>query len=167
MIYDTVNAQFVKMLQNLTKILDKAAAYSETKKFDAEVLLRSRLFPDQFELTRQIQIVCDTAKLASSRLAAKEAPVHADNEKSIPELKTRIESVISYLNTFRPEDYAGAEQRRITQTRWQGKTMSGHEYVNQHAIPNFYFHLTTAYAILRHNGVEIGKGDYLGPLPLV
>jgi hypothetical protein len=165
MLYPITIPQFTKMLQNLNRILDKAALYAETKKFEVEVLLNSRLYPDQFNLIKQIQIACDTAKLAASRLTGKDAPVHEDKEKTLPELKNRIEEVLRYLKTFSENDFKGAEERKISQPRWEGKYLSGHEFAIQHAIPNLYFHITTAYSILRHNGVEIGKKDYLGEMP--
>lgn len=158
--------QFSKMLTNLDRILDKGQQLADAKKFDMDILLTARLAPDQFNLIRQIQITCDTAKLCAARLAGKEAPVHADTEKTLSELKTRIQAVAEYLSTFKDEDFVQALDRKITQPRWGGKHMLGHEYLIQHAIPNFYFHFTTAYSILRHNGVDVGKRDYLGELPL-
>lgn len=158
--------QFSKMLTNLDRILDKGQQLADAKKFDMDILLTARLAPDQFNLIRQIQITCDTAKLCAARLAGKEAPVHADTEKTLSELKTRIQAVAEYLSTFKDEDFVQALDRKITQPRWEGKHMLGHEYLIQHAIPNFYFHFTTAYSILRHNGVDVGKRDYLGELPL-
>jgi hypothetical protein len=166
MLYELTAPQYTKMLQNLGHLLDKGVQLAETKKFDVEVLLNSRLAPDQFNLIRQVQIATDTAKLSVSRLTGKEVPKHEDNEKTLPELKARIESVISYLNTFKAADFKGAEERKISQPRWEGKYLLGAEYVQQHALPNFYFHITTAYSILRHNGVDIGKKDYLGNIPL-
>lgn len=167
MIYEIVVPQFTKMLGNLSAILDKAAAYANEKDFEVEVILRSRLAPDQFDLITQVQIACDTAKLCAARLAGKEkdAPNHADTEKSLAEIKGRIEKVKTYLGTFSAEDFAGAAKRRISQARWKGKSLSGEEFLVQHAIPNLYFHVATAYAIMRHNGVSIGKKDYLGELP--
>ncbi len=165
MLYEITVPQFMKMLRNLNAILGKADSFAEAKKIDVGVLLNSRLAPDQFNLTRQIQIACDTAKLAASRLTGKEAPIHDDNESSLPQLRNRIEHVISYLSTFSAADFKGAEERKITQPRWEGKYLTGYEFANQHAIPNVYFHITTAYSILRHNGVDIGKKDYLGEMP--
>lgn len=138
MLYPIVVSQFSKMLGNLLAILDEAERYAATKGFDASVLLQSRLAPDQFDLTRQIQIACDTAKLAAARLAGRvdEAPKHEDTEKTLPELKARIESVIGYLGTFDAADLADAPQRRITQPRWKGKSLSGEEFLIQHALPN-------------------------------
>lgn len=165
MIYELTVPQFKKNLHNLSLILDKGTAYAEHKKFAPEVLLNSRLAPDQFNLIRQIQIACDTAKLGCARLTGKDAPVHDDKETTMPEIKARIESVITWLNTLKAEDFNGAEERHITTPRWEGKYMLGRDFVNHHALPNFYFHVTTAYSILRHNGVDIGKKDYLGEMP--
>lgn len=165
MIYDITIPAFLKTLGNLQKILDKAAAFADAKKIAPEVLLQSRLAPDMFPLMRQIQIVCDTTKLGAARLAGKEAPVHDDKEVTLAEAKARIDSVVSYLKTFKPEDFKGAEERKISQPRWEGKWLTGTEYTLHHVLPNLYFHTTTAYAILRHNGVEIGKKDYLGDMP--
>jgi hypothetical protein len=165
MIYDLTIPQFMKTLKNLDSFLDKASAFADAKKIDMEVLLNSRLAPDQFNLTRQIQIVCDTAKLGASRLTGKTAPVQEDNEKTLAEVKARIQSVITYLEGFKPEDYKNAATAVISQPRWEGKTLTGEQYVIHHVIPNFYFHVTTAYSILRHNGVDLGKKDYLGAMP--
>ena len=165
MLYDVTVPQFTKMLQNLSRFFDKATAHADAKKFDVAVLLGSRLAPDQFALTRQVQVACDTAKLATARLTGKQAPTHADTEQTLDELRARIDSTIAWLGSLSREDFEGADERRITQPRWNGKSLSGAEYAVQHAIPNFYFHVATAYAILRHNGVDVGKMDYLGALP--
>jgi uncharacterized protein len=167
MIYPTVIVQFSKLLGNLSAMLDTAAAHAVTKKFDVEVLLQARLAPDQFNLIRQVQVACDTAKLGAARLADKEsdAPSHPDTEQTLAEIKTRLQSVMTYLGSFSAADFAGAAERRITTPRWKGKSLSGAEFLTQHAVPNMYFHVTTAYAILRHNGVEVGKKDFLGELP--
>ncbi|MGE0615924.1 MAG: DUF1993 family protein [Bacteriovoracia bacterium] len=165
MYYELTVPQYTKMLRNLNAILSKGALYAETKKFDTEVLMNARLAPDQFNFIRQVQITCDTAKLSCSRLTGKEAPSHDDKEKTLAELKARIESTISYLNSLTAADFQGAEERKVSQPRWEGKWLNGAEYLTQHAIPNFYFHLTTAYSILRHNGVDVGKKDYLGEMP--
>lgn len=165
MFYKLTVTSFINGLRNLSAILDKGAAHADKKKFDMEVLLNSRLAPDQFHMIRQIQIACDTAKLCAARLTGKEAPSHPDTEKTFAEVKARIQSTIAFLETLAEKDYAEAATRRVSQPRWEGKWLNGEEYVLHHAIPNFYFHVTTAYAILRHNGVEIGKGDYLGQLP--
>lgn len=163
--YEMTVIEFTKMLNNLNKMLDKGAAFADQKKFDFDVLLNSRLAPDQFNFIRQVQIACDTAKGCAASLCGKEAPAHEDNEKTLGELKTRIEKVIAFLATFSPADFKGAEERKITRPRWEGKFLTGMDFVNHHAIPNMFFHITTAYAILRHNGVDLGKKDYLGDLP--
>ena len=165
MIYQVAVPQFTKMLGNLLAIIDAAAKHADEKKFEVGVLLQSRLAPDQFNLIRQVQIACDTAKNCAAKLAGKDAPSYEDTEQTLAEVKARIEKTMSYLRTFSAESFSGAPARRISQPRWQGKTLSGEEFLVQHAIPNFYFHVTTAYAILRHNGVSLGKKDYLGELP--
>lgn len=165
MLYDITIPQFSKMLHNLTLILNKAQTHAKEKKFEVDVLLNERLTPNMFNLIRQVQIACDTAKLCASRLSGKEAPVNDDSEKTLEELKTRIQQTISYLETFGAKDFEGAESKHISQPRWEGKYLTGKEFVIHHALPNLYFHITTCYAILRSNGVEIGKKDYLGEMP--
>ena len=163
--YKNLIPPFVKALTNLNIILDKGQEFADAKKIDSGVLLNTRLIADQFPLTRQIQSACDTAKLGAARLAGKEAPVHDDKEATMAELKNRVNDVIKYLNSFKPEDFKGAEERKISQARWEGKWMTGEEYLLQHAIPNIYFHVTTAYSILRSQGVDVGKKTYLGEMP--
>ena len=158
--------QMKKMLGQLDTWLDKATAHAKTKSFDANTLLQSRLAPDQFPLVRQIQVACDTAKLATARLAGKDAPSHPDTETTIDEIRARVASVRKYLDGFTAKDFEGAAERTISQPRWEGKTMSGADYFREHATPNFFFHMTHAYALLRHAGVDVGKRDYLGPLSL-
>jgi hypothetical protein len=165
MLHDIAITQFTKMLQNLGAILERARAHADAKKFDVEVLLGSRLAPDQFNFTRQVQIACDTAKLGVSRLTGKAAPSHPDDEKTLDDLLRRIKETVAYLEGFTSADFADAAERQVSQPRWAGKYLTGQEFALQHMVPNFYFHVTTAYAILRHNGVEIGKKDYLGPMP--
>nr|WP_275067061.1 DUF1993 domain-containing protein [Leptospira bandrabouensis] len=164
-IFEISVQSFQRGLGNLIKILEKAEIHSETKKFPFENLLNARLFPDQFPLTKQIQIACDTAKLCVARISGKDAPKHDDTETNLNELKQRIHSVIQYLDTYKEEDFKSVFEIKVSQPRWEGKYLTGFEYLTHHAIPNFYFHITTAYAILRHNGVEIGKKDYLGEMP--
>lgn len=165
MIYELTVPQFIKTLKNLNNILDKAAGFADSKKFETEVLLNSRLAPDMLPLLRQIHIACDTAKLGASRLTGKAAPVNEDNEKTLSEIKARIDGTIAYLKTMNVEDYKNALNVTITTPRWEGKTLTGEQYAVHHVIPNFYFHVTAAYSILRHNGVDIGKKDFLGELP--
>ncbi len=160
--YFATFTQFSKMLMNLSAMLDKAALFATEKKFDVEVLFNSRLAPDQFNFIRQVQICCDVAKFSASSLANKEIPQHPDTEKTLPELKARLEKVVNYLGSFKESDFANAGEKKVSHPRWEGKYLMGEEYFIQHALPNFYFHLTTAYSILRHNGVNLGKKDYLG-----
>lgn len=163
--YERLIPPATKMLRNLNTILGKAEAFATAKKVDFEVLLQSRLAPDMLPLVKQIQIACDTAKLGSSRLTGKDAPSHADTEKTLPEVRERIQSTIGYLESLTAKDFEKAAENKITTPRWEGKWLTGEEYLNHHIVPNLYFHVTTAYAILRHNGVEIGKKDYLGEMP--
>jgi hypothetical protein len=165
MYYRTFN-QFKKMLGQLDKWFDAAVAHAQQKSFDPNVFLGFRLAPDQFPLVRQIQVACDTAKLAASRLSGKEAPAQPDTEQSIDELRARVHSVIKYLDGFSEKDFENASTRSVTQPRWEGKVMTGEDYFTEHAMPNFFFHLAHTYAILRHNGVPLGKRDYLGALSL-
>lgn len=165
MIYDLTIPQFSKMLSNLDAILAKATTYAETKKFDIEVLLNARLAPDQLNFTRQIQIATDSAKIGVSKLTGKDAPVHDDKETTMPQLRARIADTIKYLATVTEKDFSGYSERKVTTPRWENKYLMGHEYLIQHTIPNFYFHISVAYEILRHNGLDIGKKDYLGAMP--
>jgi len=163
MYYETFN-QMKKQLGQLDKWLETAAAYAETKKFDAKNFLGLRLSVDQFPFARQVQVTCDTAKNGASRLSGKEAPNQPDTEETIEQLRARVQSAIAYLSGFTAKDFETAATRSITQPRWEGKTMTGADYFVEHVVPNFYFHLTTAYALLRHAGVGIGKRDFLGTL---
>lgn len=163
--FEIITRQYPKMLKHLAQFLDRAAAFADAKKIDVDVLLNSRLAPDQFNLIKQVQIACDVAKFAPARLTGKSAPSHEDNEKTLPELKARIQSTIAYLETFQAKDFDGGSERRVTQPRWEGKTISGQEYFEQWSLPNLYFHITTAYSILRHNGVDLGKKNFLGEMP--
>lgn len=165
MLFDLTVPQFIRTLNNLNAILDKAETHAKTKNFDMSVLLNDRLAPDMFPMLKQIQIACDTAKLCASRLSGKEAPVNDDSEKTLADIKARIQQTVKYLETINASDFTGAETKHISQPRWEGKYLTGKEYVIHHAVPNIYFHVTAAYAILRHNGVDIGKKDYLGELP--
>lgn len=163
MYFDAIK-QMKKHLGQLDKWLETAATLAETKKFDAKNFMGLRLAVDQFPFSKQVQTACDTAKMVAARLSGKEAPAHADTEQTLDELRARIKTVIAYLDTFSAADFANAATQKITQPRWEGKWMTGSDYFLEHGQPNFYFHLTTAYAILRHNGVGLGKRDYLGAL---
>lgn len=154
---------FIRMLDNLAAILEKAAVHAEAKKFDPAVLVGDRLYPDMFPLSKQVQIAADAAKGGAARLAQVEPPAFEDNEVTLADLVARLRKTVAYLQTLKPEQIDGSEDRTVTwKTRAATKTMQGMPYLLNHVLPNLYFHITTAYAILRHNGVEIGKGDYLG-----
>ena len=161
-IYDLTVPQFILSLEALKGILRKCQGFAETKKFDPSVLLQTRLAPDQFPLAKQIQITCDGAKFCVARLTGVEAPVFADKEVALDEFMNRIDKTIHFLRTIKPEQFEGFETRQA-RFHWNpGKHLEGRNYLVQHAIPNFYFHLATAYSILRASGVEIGKADFLG-----
>lgn len=164
--YFDVLGQMKKQLRQIDKWLDLATEFAKSRKFDPNVFLGARLAPDQFAFARQVQGTCDVAKMTASRLSGKEAPAHPDTEQTIEELRARVHAVLSYLDGFTAKDFEGAATRKVTQPRWEGKWMTGHDYFLEHAIPNFYFHLGHVYAILRHGGVCVGKRDYLGALSL-
>jgi hypothetical protein len=151
------------MLTNLDNVLKKAEADCETRKIDPSVLVSARLAPDMFPLVRQVQIMTDQAKGGASRLAGLEPPKWPDEEKTFADLHARLAKAIAYLNTFKPAQFDGAETRKI-ELKFPNASFSfiGKDYLLTNLLPNFYFHYTTAYAILRHNGVQVGKGDYLG-----
>ncbi len=154
---------FARMLKNLSGILEKAAAHAEAKKIDPAVFVSARLAPDMFPLSRQIQIASDAVKGCAARLAGAEVPSWADTETTFPELQARIEKTIDFLESFKPAQIDGSEERRITLKIGRREvTYLGKPYLFEFVIPHFYFHVTTAYDILRHNGVEIGKTDYIG-----
>jgi uncharacterized protein len=156
--------QMKKTLGQLDKWLETAATHAQTKSFDPKVYMELRLAPDQRPFSFQVQVACDTAKLAAARLSGKQAPSHADNEQSLDELRARVQNVIAHLDTYTEKDFANAAATEITQPRWEGKVMSGTDYLLEHALPNLYFHASHTYAILRHNGVPLGKRDFLGAL---
>jgi len=153
----------IKTLSNLRNFLEKALTHAEAKKIDPSVLVNARLYPDMFPLSRQVQIATDMAKGAASRLAGQEVPSYEDNEATFPELIARLDKTIALLATFKPGDIDGSEDRTITlPMRDRTLTFKGLPYLIDYVLPNVYFHTTTAFAILRHNGVEIGKKDFLG-----
>lgn len=161
-IYSSTVPVLTRKLTALLAILNKAEAYAAERKFDADVFVGERLAPDMHPLKFQISSVTDHAKFIAARLSGKTPPVWPDDEKSFADLKARVQKAIDYLATFTPEDLEGAATCPIT-TRIQGqdKTITGEEYFLTRALPNFYFHLTTAYALLRKGGVPVGKGDFL------
>jgi hypothetical protein len=154
----------VRALNNLASILEKGAAHAQARKIDEAVLLGSRLFPDMFPLTRQVQLASDIAKSGAGRLAGAEFPAFEDKETTFQELLERIRNTVTYLQTLQPAQIDGSEEKTVTwQTRSSTRSMQGLPYLMYHVLPNVHFHVTTAYAILRHNGIEIGKKDFLGP----
>ncbi len=154
---------FVRALNNLAAVLEKAAAHAEARRIDPAVLINARLYPDMFPLSKQVQIASDNAKGCAARLAGVEPPSYEDNETSFPDLIARLHKTVAYLQTFQPEQIDGSEDRAITLKTHQGMlTMSGAAYLNERVLPNVFFHCATAYGILRHNGVALGKDDFLG-----
>jgi hypothetical protein len=151
------------MLTNLGGLLDKAQLHVESKKLNEASLTQFRLYPDMLPMTKQVQIACDTAKGVIARLAGVDIPVFEDDEVSIAELKTRIAKTIAFVNSFKAEQIDGSEEKQIVTKRGEKEThYKGMQFLLNHAMPNLYFHITTTYAILRHNGVEVGKRDFLG-----
>jgi uncharacterized protein len=154
-----------KTLQNIERWLDKAAAHAKAKSFDVDVLAQARLAPDQFVFVRQVQAACDQAKYLAAYLGGKPAPSHPDTEQTFAELRQRIQKCLGFLASVQPKELAGAGERRVAPPWLGGKWLRGDDYLAHVALPNFFFHATTAYAILRHNGVDLGKMDYIGSMP--
>lgn len=165
-LYQLTVPHFDKSLHNVERMIDKAIEFAKEKKFEPNDLLTARLAPDQYALCRQVQSLCDSAKLGCARVAGKEAPVHQDVEKTWDELRTRIRAVREFINGLKPEDFEGAETRDIALPFMKGKAMTGFDYATSFALVNFGFHYTHVYAILRHNGVPLGKMDFIGALPM-
>jgi hypothetical protein len=159
--FETVS-QFGKMLENLDAWLQAGTTYAQQKGFNVEILTQARLAPDQYALVQQVQSVCDHAKFAAAYLSGQKAPPHPDTEITVAELRARIATCLAYLKTFQAKDFTGAEERRVAPPWMGGKSVRGDTYLNRISVPNFYFHVTTAYAILRHNGVPLGKQDFVG-----
>jgi hypothetical protein len=161
--YQASVPRFANILKNLSAILDKAQAHAEARKIDPLVLSNARLYPDMLPMKRQVYIACDTAKNAVARIAGVEPPKHEDIEETFAELKARIAKTLDFIQTFKPAQIDGSEDKAIHLKLGQREVdFKGMQYLLGHALPNFYFHIVTAYDILRHNGVEIGKRDYLG-----
>lgn len=164
-LYDFSIPALMRGLTNMSAILDKAAAYATAKKIDGTVLAQTRLFPDMHPLSRQVQIACDTAKGAAGRLAGIEVPKHEDTETTLPELKARIAKTLDFLKTVNaakvPADETRAIELKFPSGTWKFTAVS---YLNDFVLPNFYFHASMVYALLRKSGVEIGKGDFLGAI---
>lgn len=162
-LYEASIPRFTRMLRNLAAILDKAEAHCEARKIDPLVLTQYRLYPDMFNLAKQVQVACDHARNGAARLTGQEAPRLENTETTFPELVARIQATIAYLETFTPDQFEGAETREVAVKR--GETVNTYpalHYLLDRTLPNFYFHVTTAYDILRHNGVGLGKRDFIG-----
>ena len=162
--YTTSVLVFKQLLNSLSAILTKAEALATEKKFEPIVLLDARLFPDMFPLIRQVQIATDFAKSVSARLAGVEVPVYDDNERTFADLQARIGKTLLFIESLTPAQFVGSETREIVLRPGtpKEKKMVGHTYLSNYGLPQFFFHVTTAYAILRHNGLEVGKGDFMG-----
>ena len=161
--YQASAPRFVHILNNLSALLDKAQAHAEANKIDPAALTAFRLYPDMFPLSRQIQVACDVSKGAVARLAGVEVPKHEDTEQTFAELKARIAKTVDFINTIKPAQIDGSEDKVITlKLGKQDYQFKGMQYLLNFAHPNFYFHATTAYNCLRHNGVALGKKDFVG-----
>ena len=161
--YEACVPTISRALENLAAVLEKAAAQAEAKKIDQGAFISARLFPDMFPLAKQVQIASDISKGGSSRLAGVEPPSFEDNEATFADLAQRCRKTVEYLKTLKPAQFEGAEDRTVTwKTRTAEKSMQGTPYLFNHVLPNVFFHTTTAYDILRHNGIELGKQDFLG-----
>jgi uncharacterized protein len=163
-IYDATIPLFIQMLTSLSGILNKAEAHCEAKGIQPEVMLSARLYPDMLPFTKQVQLACDFAAKGSARLAHVEVPATADTEKSFDELRQRLAKTIDYLKSFKPAQFEGAETKDVTFPAGPNTnlTLNGQQFINRFTMPNFFFHTSIAHGILRHNGVEIGKRDFLG-----
>jgi hypothetical protein len=163
-IYETTVPAFLQILGGLTGILTKAETHCKARNIQPEVLLGARLYPDMLSFTRQIQLVCDFAAKSCARLAQSEVPSTPDTETTFAELKQRLAKTIEYVKSFKPAQFDGAEDRDVSFPAGPNKTMTlkGQQFLSGFAFPNFYFHAAIAHGILRHNGVEIGKRDFLG-----
>jgi uncharacterized protein len=162
----TAMTQMAKMLRNLDNWMVKAEAHAKTKNFDVNNFAQLRLAPDMYTFTKQVQAACDSAKFSAAYLTGKEAPKHPDTETTMTELRARVQSCLNWLETCTEEQYKGWETRKVAPAWAQGKWFTGDTYLWQAGIPNFYFHVTTAYSILRNAGVDVGKMDYMGNTPM-
>ena len=162
---DETIRSFAKTLENLDKWMDKAGEYAKTRGFEVDVLTTARLAPDAFNFVQQVQSACDQAKYAAAYLGGKQPPSHPDTEQTFAELRARIRKCLDFLATVPAKDFAGADERKVAPAWLGGRWLTGRDYLEHVAVPNFFFHATMAYAILRHNGVQLGKMDYIGGLP--
>lgn len=166
MLHDLSVVQIAKMLRNLENWIDKGVALAESRSWDPELLLSARLVADQYPLLKQVQAACDSAKALAARMAGVEVPSHPDDEETLPEIRERIHKTLAFLETVTAEQVEGGEDRELTLPFMKDKRIKGDDYLAEMALPNFYFHVVTAYAILRKNGVELGKRDFIGSLKL-
>ncbi len=170
-LYTTTVPPMIKALEALKGVLAKGKQHADAKKLSwadfESALLNDHLIFDQFPLTRQVQVVCDNAKGGAARLAEIEIPKFEDTETTFAELQARIDKTLMFVKSLKPEQIIGKEAIKVTLPYWESKHMTGFDYATQYLIPNFYFHLTTAYAILRKNGIDVGKDDFLGNLPFI
>jgi len=166
MTHDDVIRLFAKTLRNLEQWMERAAAHAQAKSFQVDVLAQARLAPDQFCFAQQVQSACDQAKFAAAYLSETQAPTHPDTEKTIAELRARIDKCLAFLDGVPAASLAGSEERKVAPPWLHGAWLRGDDYVLHVALPNFFFHATMAYAILRHNGVDLGKMDFIGSLPM-
>ena len=166
MYYEAIS-QCVQMLKNIEAWLDKAEKHAATKKFDVGVLITSRLAPEMQHFIYQVQSACDYVKAAAAWLSGQTPPKHEDNEQTIDELRNRIRKTVAFTESVKEAQYAGASERKVKLSWAPGKVIGGEDYLLQMIIPNTFFHIAMAYAILRHNGVDVGKMDFLGPINLV
>jgi hypothetical protein len=162
--YDASVPTITRALENFARVLEKGAAYAEAKKIDPAVLVGSRLYPDMFPLSKQVQIASDVAKIGTSRLAQVEPPKWEDNETTFPELVERLRKTVAYLKTLKPEQFDDGSRMVTFPTQTETRTWPASRYLFTRVLPNVFFHCTTGYNILRHSGLDIGKGDFLGPL---
>ena len=164
-VYQVSAPEITRLLGNVKNLLQKAVTHADAKKIDHNALLQARLYPDMFALLKQVQVVSDNAKSACARLAGVTPPVFEDTEKTFAELFARIDKTIAFVNSLKPEQFDGVEDRTI-EVKFPGTTLkfTGLSFLNTFVLPNFYFHMSMVYAILRHNGVEVGKGDFLGAI---
>jgi hypothetical protein len=162
--YDASITTITRALTNLIHVLEKGAAHAEAKKIEPSVLVSSRLYPDMFPLSKQVQIASDVAKIGIARLAQAEPPKWEDDETTFPQLIERVRKTIAYLKTLKPEQFDDGSRMVTFPAQGESKTWPGSRYLFTRVLPNVFFHCATTYDILRHNGVEIGKGDFLGPL---
>ncbi len=165
-LYSVTVPVFIKNLQNLSSFIDKSVLHAEGASIDTKSLLDARLAPDQFSFVKQIQLASDTAKAFAARLNEQDPVSMPDTESTMEELKARIDATIALLKEVKSEDVEGKEDAQVTIKWFPGKFVTGFDYATQYVLPNFFFHVTTAYSILRHQGVDLGKADYLGGLPL-